>query len=377
MTRLFASPLLLALLGAATIAAEKPPAEWVAKGEEKRAAIPKGGNFSPEPEEGIFVAVGHGARILVSRDEGKTWTQNFFGYPGSDHGGWATSAVAYTEGVFAVPVGWTKPTTYLASDDGVNWRHLTNGAKPVQGKDPLEMPTTMSMAGGEGVFVGSGYTIFTRTPDFGKTWSTFSLGTFRGDPRKLVTHHIKTEHLGDGRFLALGDDRSKTDPKFGNLFASGDLGQTWTWLDPKGLEAAEGKSQLATKEGLALLIDSKGQAFRSSDGGQTWAGPTPTGVTRATLSVAGDEFWVTGENSAASRDGVEWRPLPAAVPPGKVAASETGTLINIDAKRFTILRSADGGESWQEVHQFAPSTEYVHGAQGLRDLAYGKVKAVK
>jgi hypothetical protein len=54
-------------------------------------------------------------------------------------------------------------------------------------------------------------------------------------------------------------------------------------------------------------------------------------------------------------------------------ASPAGTLISIDRQRFNILRSADGGETWSEVHTFQPETEHVHGAQGLRDIAFGYV----
>jgi hypothetical protein len=124
--------LLLASLTTASYALEQPPADWIAAGEKRRDAIPLGGDFQPDPKVPAFVAVGHGARIIVSKDDGETWTQAFFGHPGSDHGGWATNQVACTNGVFAVPVGWTQPTSYLASEDGVKWRHLTNGKTPVR-----------------------------------------------------------------------------------------------------------------------------------------------------------------------------------------------------------------------------------------------------
>src|SRR5205085_1651217 len=106
--RLTLIPLVLAFLTITTFAADPPPpAEWIAAGEKRRDEIPLGGDFKPQPKAPAFVAVGHGARIIVSRDDGKTWTQAFFGYPGADHGGWASSCVAYTGGVFAIPVGWT------------------------------------------------------------------------------------------------------------------------------------------------------------------------------------------------------------------------------------------------------------------------------
>jgi hypothetical protein len=47
--------------------------------------------------------------------------------------------------------------------------------------------------------------------------------------------------------------------------------------------------------------------------------------------------------------------------------------VSIDRQRFNILRSADGGKTWQEVHQFEPE-KISGGAQGLRDGAFGFLK---
>jgi hypothetical protein len=71
-----------------------------------RADIPLGGTLKPNPKVPAFVVVGHGARIIVSKDDGKTWQQTFFAAPGADHGAWATKTVAYGGGVFVVGVGW-------------------------------------------------------------------------------------------------------------------------------------------------------------------------------------------------------------------------------------------------------------------------------
>ncbi|MBI1371856.1 MAG: hypothetical protein GC159_03730 [Phycisphaera sp.] len=361
------------------------PEEFIKAGEARRAEIPLGGDFKPDPKQPVFVAVGHGARILLSRDDGKTWTQVFFGYPGADHGGWATNCVAYAGGVFVVPVGWTQPTSYLASEDGVHWRHLTDGKTVFdrRSNDPRLMPTALSMAGGHGVFVASGYMDFTATPDLGHTWTKVSLwGVDKNDPRgrKLVTHHIHTVYCGDasGRFLALGNDRSKENTKFGNLFASDDLGQTWTWIEPKGLDTLHDYEAMICNGKVVVITDAAGaNAYRSLDFGNTWEGPFETGATgRPTLSLVGDEFWVVGKTSRASADGVTWRDLPAGMPSGKIVASESGALININRGRMSIMRSGDRGATWQEVFTYEPpETEFIHGGQGLRDAAFGYITA--
>ncbi len=356
-------------------AAEESPADV-----KLRLDIPLGGDFKPKPEVGAFVAVGHGARIIVSKDDGQTWKQVFFAAPGADHGPWATKAVGYTGGVFAVPVGWGAATIYLASDDAVNWRHLTKGAaKLPEGKgDVRVMPGTWGIAGGKGTFVGSGYMTFTATSDFGQSFNTFGLwGQFKVDPRgKLSTHHVGAVYCGDasGRFLALGDNRGDSGLKFGHLFASDDLGKTWRWLEPKGLEASTGRGTLLCNGQVLVMTDKEAEnAWTSTDSGETWSGPHPTGTKRAMMSLVGKEFWLSGRVSRASADGQIWRDLPAAMPAGSVVASDTGTLVCVDNKRSNILRSADGGKTWQEVFTFEMA-KISGGAQGLRAVSWGMVR---
>ncbi len=384
--KLFAAVFLLATqLFQANLEAAEPPAEFVAAAMKRRAEIPLGGNFNPDPKVPVCVAVGHGGRILLSRDDAKTWQQVYWGHPCGDHGPWATKAIAYTNGLFVVPIGWGAPTAWLASDDGENWRHLTDGSTKLKGtndSDPSVMPGTWGIAGGKGVFVTGGYMHMAAAPDFGKTISTFSLYNFKNDPRprKLVTHHVGPIYCGDssGRFLALGNDRSKENPVFGNLWASDDAGKTWQWLEPTLLnEKCNGYSGIVSNEELVVIADQAGaNVFVSSDAGNNWNGPFPTDAQRVTLNVVGKEFWLTGYKVAkSSRDGVTWTDLPKSIPNGKIIASPTGTLVSIDRQRFNILRSEDYGKNWSEVYTFQPETQYVEGAQGLRDIAFGYVKA--
>ena len=238
------------------------------------------------------------------------------------------------------------------------------------------------IAGGQGVFVTGGYMQMAATRDFGKTITTFSLYDFRDDPRprKLVTHHVGPVYCGDssGRFLALGNDRSKENTVFGNLWASDDLGKTWMWLEPQLLnEKCDGYSGIVAKSQLVVIADTSGaNVFVSADAGDTWNGPFPTGIERASLSLVGREFWLVGSKAAqASADGKTWRDLPQGIPAGRIVASPGGTLISIDRQRFNILRSTDRGQSWNEVYSFQPETEHVHGAQGLRDIVFGYTTA--
>jgi photosystem II stability/assembly factor-like uncharacterized protein len=364
-----------ALFALTTFAAEESPADV-----KLRTDIPLGGTLKPNPKVPAFVVVGHGARIIVSKDDGKTWRQTFFAASGADHGAWATKTVAYGGGVFVVGVGWGGPTIYLASDDAMKWSHFTHGkAKLPDSKgDARVMPGTWGLAVGKGAFVAAGYMTMTVTADLGATFDSFTMwGAFKNDARgyKLSTHHVDPVFVSEasGRFLALGDNRGKDGPKFGNLFASDDLGKTWKWLAPKGLDASTGRGTLVSNGKLLLMTDNDAaNAWTSTDSGETWDGPHATGAKRAVLSVASGEFWLTGKPSRTSADGKTWRDLPAAVPAGQIIASDTGTLISIAPQRFDILRSTDGGKRWNEVHHYTPP-DIQGGAQGLRDGAFGLV----
>ena len=154
----------------------------------RRHEIPLGGNFNPNPKVPAIVAITHGVRLVLSRDDGKTWRQVFFGRPVGDHGYWASIEVAYTNGVFAGFAGWGAEGhgSFIASEDGVNWRHLTGSNR--KGRwDAYGMNNTLGAAGGKGAFVTVG-TQFESTPDFGVTWHNFSPRQF--DP-PVRTHHMK------------------------------------------------------------------------------------------------------------------------------------------------------------------------------------------
>lgn len=337
-----------------------------------RQAVPQGGNFQPNPQIPAIVAAGGGGRILVSTDDGRTWEQRFFGAPTASHGHWTTRSLAYTDGLFAMPTGWGRPPMVIASEDGLNWRHFLPPKEEQTGPDkfdPLDMPGAWKMAGGGGTFVFGSHDIHV-TPDFGKSWRRFHVGReFREDPRKLNTHHLTPHYLGvEGHFLIVAQDRTKEDVKEANLFLTEDDGVTWQWLETKGLENGEG--QPASFEHLGdiwLLGTREGKLYRSTDRGRQWEGPMDIGFRYPNLTIVDGEFWATGEKAFSSKDGKTWTPLPEAIPAGQVLQTPEGTLLSVHYKRNRIMRSTDGGASWEEVFAF----EGEEGAEGLVDLEAG------
>jgi len=368
--RLIVSSLAIALGITASALAKDTPEEAAAQ-EKIRAAIPVGGNFTPQPEEGIFVAAGHGLNVVASRDDGKTWEQVFFGAPGGDHGRWAVwNCVAYTKGVFAIAAGWGAVGTVIASDDGKNWRHLTNGDRKVSKGFPYDMGTTMGFIGTDGAFMMP----LEATADFGKTFSRASAYGFKDTDGNKVKVELGHSRLDCGKYgdkmrtIVVGDK--------GPAIYSDDLGKTWV-PGPAKIEPWTGGSIIAKGEVFLIVTDEGQNVLRSTDGGMTWMkhplGVKPEGKAMG-LSIVKDEFWVTGKTSKASKDGITWRDLPEGTPNGRIAESDKGTLINVNRSRTSILRSEDGGKSWQEVYQFTPKGS--GGAQGLADVEFGLVRTI-
>ncbi|MGE3804079.1 MAG: WD40/YVTN/BNR-like repeat-containing protein [Gemmataceae bacterium] len=362
------------ILAGPAVAAETP--EQAAAQEKIRAALPLGGNFQPALEEGVFVAAGHGLNVVSSRDDGKTWKRVFYGAPCGDHGRWAVwNSVAYTKGVFAIAAGWGAPGTVIASDDGASWRHLTDGKRQPakKGDKPYDMRTTMQLIGVDGAFIMP----FEATPDFGRTWyqsSPYNLKDRDGNKVKVDAGHPSVAY-GAGRVIVVGDT--------GPALYSDDLGKTWTPLQVKAEPWEEGGAKgIIAKDGVFILVKGNGgTVLRSEDKGLTWKA-YPLGVERPAgrsygLSVVGGEFWVTGQTSRASKDGITWRDLPKSTPSGRIAVSDKGTLINVDRKRTSILRSTDGGKTWTEVYQYTPDPQATGGAQGLSDVEFGLVRKLR
>lgn len=367
------SVIALFLLIATSVIAAEETADEASAPEKIRANLPLGGNYQPATEEGIFVAAGHGLNVVVSRDDGQTWKRVFYGGPCGDHGHWAVwNSVAYTDGVFAIAAGWGAPGTIIASDDGENWRHLTNvNRKPTRKESkPYDMRTTMELIGVDGAFIMP----FEATPDFGRTWhqtSPYHMTDQDGKKVKVNAGHPSLAY-GAGRVIVVGDE--------GPAMYSDNLGETWIPLQVEVSPWEEqGAKGVSAKDNVFIIVKGSGDTvLRSEDKGLTWKAHR-LGVRRPAgrsycLSIVGDEFWVTGETAKASKDGITWRDLPELTPSGRIATSDKGTLVNVSRKRHSILRSTDGGKTWAEVYTYTPDPKSTGGAQGLGDVEFGFVR---
>ena len=344
----------------------------------RRKEIPLGGDFQPNPKTPVITAVAHGMRIVLSRDDGKTWKQVFFGHPSGDHSPWATFDMAYTDGVFVGFGGWGAAGrgSFIASEDGVNWRHLT-GKDRTGRYDPRGMEDAFGGAAGNGTImaVGGGFQI---TRDFGKTWERFT--TTQLDP-PIRSAHLKALFCNDdgdegGRFVVVGDGPQ--------AFISRDNAKTWTVSRMKPDAATDKRGlyrDMAYGNGILLVADDQGLlVHRSADRGQTWTshehGAVQPTASFSSLSYVKGEFWLTGKQSRASQDGITWRNLPESTPQGKVIVTDRGTLISVHRNRPEILRSSDG-KTWETVHSLTEEEMRVPGGrQGFVRAQFGYVNAM-
>lgn len=183
-----------------------------------REDIPYGGRLAPRMEEPVFaVCSKQGMRILVSRDDGRTWQQTFLGTDSLEDGGWhgtfAVYGMASTRGVIGVFSGWGTPGVYIGSDDGVHWTHLN--------KEPAKLGSVWGAAGGNGILLTSAdqWRGMTSSNDAFSGWSARSVKSLLDGGK---THHM-ISGFGDykgGRFVVVGDNQ--------HVFYSDDNGRSWT-----------------------------------------------------------------------------------------------------------------------------------------------------
>ena len=332
-----------------------------------RTDLPRGGTLAPKQETPVFaVCSKQGMRILVSRDDGKTWKQTFLATDSREDGGWhgnyAVYGMAYTDGVIGVFSGWGAPGVYIGSDDGESWTHLN--------KEPdAKLGSVWGATGGKGVMLTGEdqWRGITSSSNTHASWNKHSLKELLQGGK---THHIICG-FGDyegGRFLAIGDNRQ--------VFRSEDLCRSWK--HSRIPEGVGDRGQQAIAFGNNIFVCSfTDKVARSLDGGATWTlhehglkGP----ASWRGLSFVNGRFWLTGRRGGGrqSRDGATWEDLPAETPAGRFVQSPSGTIINVARGRYDIKRSTDG-KRWSTVFT-APEENNVTWDTAF--AVYGKVNRV-
>ncbi|MCA9085188.1 MAG: hypothetical protein KDA81_14085 [Planctomycetaceae bacterium] len=306
-------------------------------------AIPVLKQLSPQQQEPVFaVCSKQGGRVLVSRDDGQTWQQTFLATDSLEDGGWhgtfAVYGMASTNGVIGIFSGWGTPGVYIGSDDGLHWGHLNNRATPVG--------SVWAAAAGNGVLLTSAdqWRGLTTSRKGHSVWQQHSLKDLLEGGK---THHIICT-FGDfdgGRFLAVGDN--------GHVFFSDAIGENWRHSRIVGVPE-RGQDEVVFGNGI-FVVSYRDRIARSEDGGQSWSlhdhGLKGWGPSWRGLSFVRGEFWLTaqkGSHGRKSRDGITWEDLPETTPGGRFVEGDTGTIVNVERRRYDIKRSTDG-ITWNSV----------------------------
>ena len=302
-----------------------------------REDIPYSRPLNPQMQSPVFaVCSKQGMRILISRDDGQAWKQTFLGTDSLEDGGWhgtfAVYGMASTRGVIGVFSGWGGQGVYIGSDDGEHWSHLNS---------PETQPRSVwGAAGGNGKLLTSAdqWRGMTSSRDGFSDWKTHSVKALLDGGK---THHM-ISGFGDykgGRFLVVGDNN--------HVFYSDDNCQTWNHsIIP---QAEENRQEVIAFGNNVFLVSYQDSVARSTDGGVSWTlhktGLKGRRKSWRGLSFVQDEFWLTAQNGTharKSKDGITWEDLPPSTPGGRFVQSETGTIINVERRRYDIKRSIDG-----------------------------------
>lgn len=287
-------------------------------------------------EPGVVYAGGYEGRVLRSRDAGETWEPIGSGLPDA-----AIRVLAGDPAGGAIFAG-TARGLFRSSDGGATWVPT--------GLDAHEVDAVA--VAGPAVYAAIGASGIARSADGGATFERASAGLGRV-----------------GGYVAAGADGALYVGASG-VFRSGDRGRTWT-LSARGLhDSAVTALAPHPTRAATLYAGTRAGVFVSGDAGQTWR---PTGLVPAprpfrfageirALAIdptAPDHLWAsTWEGLYHSADGGEtWtramhrylRDEPVAHIALDPRRHGTIYVAGDGAGRCGLLRSRDGGASWQRL----------------------------
>lgn len=254
-----------------------------------------------------LVAVGDRGHVLLSADQGRTWTQSRVptralltgvSFPDATHG-WAVGH----DGVILV-----------TTDGGQTWSRQDNG------KDLETVYLDVHFRdNSHGMAVGA-YGKFVVTADGGKTWTA-------AKPTASESHYNRISEGTDGYLYLAGES--------GLLLVSGDGGQQWRKAELPYAGSLFGALPLAN--GRVIAHGLRGHILRSDDHGGTWTEETNTvpalimGGTRlaagpVVLAGQGGNFFVSRDNG---RTFTPWKPADIGTSVAAVIDAGDGCLLAV------------------------------------------------
>lgn len=189
-----------------------------------------------------LVAAGERGRILISDDQGKTW---------SSAASPATASASLTALAFSDKLGIVvghNGTVLRSEDGGRNWNAVDLVAK--------DQPALFAvyLDGMKAIAIGA-YGAYFESRDAGKSWARRNIGADDFDK-----HLTGIAAIGQGQLMIAGEA--------GTLLRSSDDGKTWKAL--KSPYAGSYFGILGLKSGGVIIYGMRGNAYRSSDDGEHW-----------------------------------------------------------------------------------------------------------
>jgi photosystem II stability/assembly factor-like uncharacterized protein len=371
---------------------------------------PEGGQTSrvltaPGDSSTVYSVV-HGS-LYRSEDHGHSWRELPHAWDGtlSEIG---ALVVTPSDVVLAASVVWWngdgvhQAGVARSTDGGETWAPLEVG--PPEGSDVVV--SAFYWLGGERVVGGTGANLFV-SDDAGTTWSPFTvpvppgtqLGNLATHPSGILAANYSDSESSAGVVLSFDGGQTWTtttlatppapgEPWFnalsvaadGTLFGTNfsephvwrsvDLGATWTTtsLDVRGLFSIVTTAEAGDGEGLGALYAAtrQGGSYFSSDGGVTWEpfgldGLWVQAYARVGTSATGGSGGA-GDLLAGTEDGVyrrapgadDWTPSRSGLARmfvQDVAAAPGGVLYASEFLGPVILRSPDGGATWERIDE--------------------------
>lgn len=221
-------------------------------------------------DDQLGIVVGHDSVILISKDGGETWTQQFSA-PAEQR---PLLDVIFVKKDFAVAVG-AYGAYYESVDSGKTW-----AARKISADDK-HFNAILELGEGSLLILGEAGTILAST-DWGKSWTPVA-SPYKGSLFGAVV-------TDDGAVVAFG--------MRGRIYRSSDKGKSWKQVDNPSTATLIGAEKLP--DGAIVLAGAAGTALVSRDQGRSFV-PIKTGTTKVfakPLLGAPDALLLLGEAGA-------------------------------------------------------------------------------